>query len=110
MAFLFTLRFLKPGKHCRLCVFGVGFLFVLLKAKRVLIRVPPSIPTIRSSPYRVPLIDVVSSPFIRFRTLGLAWPDPTLGEETGSMIDRVDEGDRMPEIFTRSAGSYGDVE
>ena len=26
------------------------------------------------------------------------------------MIDRVDEGDRMPEIFTESAGSYGDIE
>ena len=99
MAFLFTLLFLKEGKHRRRGVFATAFLLGLLKIKRVLVPPSPVTPAIFSSSCLVPPTRSTSSLCMRSRNPERPGSDPTMGEEVGSMMDRVDEGDRRPETL-----------
>ena len=99
MAFLFTLLFLKDGKHRRRGVLAAAFLLGLLKTKRVLVPLSPVTPAIFSSSYLVPPSCGASSLCMRSRNPEPPGSDPTMGDEVGSMMDRVDEGDRRPETL-----------
>ena len=109
IAFLFTLSFLKEGKHRRRGVFA-AFLLGLLKAKRVLVLLSPVTPVIFSSSYLVPPIRGASSLCMRSRNPEPPGSDPIMGEEVGSMMDRVDEGDRRPETFVKFVDRSREVE
>lgn len=99
MAFLFTLLFLKRGKHRRCRVFAAAFLLGLLKNKRVLVPLWPVALMMFSSSYLVPPIRIASSLCMRSRKPESLGSDPTTGEEVASIMDRVDEGDRRPETL-----------
>ena len=103
MAFLFTLLFLKEGKHRRRGVFAAAFLLGLLNIKRLLVPLLPVAPTTFSSSYLVPPIRIASSLCMRSRKPESLGSDPIMGEEVGSMMDRVDEGERRPETLAEFA-------
>ena len=95
IAFLFSLRLLMRGKHSRVVLSACGLLLGLLSANLVLMRVAILISTPSSD--ILPSGRISSSSQIWFGTLGVAVSDPIFGELIGSMMDRVDEGDRRPE-------------
>jgi len=110
MIFLLILRSWTPGKHPRFCFFTLFFFFGLLSASRVRTRVRPDTPTISSSSYLVPAIGERGLMLERSKALGCAGSVPMFGEEVGSMIDRVDDGDLWPDRGPKAVRRSGDSE
>lgn len=81
------------GKHSDLVVFADFFLLGLLSARRVRVRERPGTPMTASCSYLVPAMGVMGLRRASIEGLGSADSDPMFGDEVGSMIDRVEEGD-----------------
>ena len=93
MIFLLILRFLTLGKHIRLSRLEMLFFLGLLSANRVRARVRPGTLITSSSSYLVPAMGEIGFRLEPSRALGCAGSVPMLGEEVGSIIDRVEDGD-----------------
>jgi len=91
--FLLILRSSTPGKHPRPCILRLVFFFGLLSATRARTRVRPDTPNTSSTSYLVPAMGERRLVLERSKALDCAGSVPMFGEEVGSMIDRVDDGD-----------------
>lgn len=93
---LLTREALTHGKQFRPSLLWRGFFLGRLNASRVLVLVRPCTPITSSLSYLVPAIGDNGCNCEGTNNPDCRGSDPTLGEEVGSMIDRVDEGDLRP--------------
>ena len=110
MIFLLTLGLLTPGKHCRPFLLELRFLRGLLSANRVRVRTRPGTPTTSSCSYLVPAIGERVLWLERSRAWGCICSLPMFGEEVGSMMERVDDGDLSLEQCPKPVHGLGNSE